>query len=293
MKKLIFSLSLAVSSISFAQIQSPALSPLAKVEQTVGLTKLTIEYSRPQKNNRAIFPSVIPYGQVWRAGANKNTLLTTDNKLIFGKDTLNAGTYSLFVRPEASEWTLIFYKTTNNWGVPENFNTENVVLEVKSKITKNLKPVENFTIAVDNITIHNAILSLAWDNITTNFPFNVNTDQQMKANIEAMFAGPSAADYHKAADYLLNSNGDMTAALEYITKAIEMSGGEKAPFFFHRKKALIQANLKDYKSAVETAMVSLEQAKKAGNDEYVRMNEASIKEWGKLASPDKKKLFGK
>lgn len=292
MKKIIFTLSLALSTYSFAQLQSPMLSPLAKMEQTIGLTKVNIEYSRPQKANRTIFPTTIPYGQVWRAGANKNSILSTDDNLIFGKDTLKAGSYAMYITPEANEWTLIFYKTTDNWGTPAEFSKEKVALEVKTKVAKNIKPVESFTIQLENVTINGAVLTFAWDNITSSFPFQVTTDAKMKNNIAKAFAGPSAGEYYKAADYILNANGDMNDALTYISKAVEMAGNDNAPFFYLRKKALIQANLKDYKGAIETATSSLEAAKKVGNDEFVRLNEASIKEWNKSIAPDKKKLFG-
>ncbi len=292
MKKLIFTCSLALSTVTFSQLQAPMLSPLAKLEQTIGLTKVSIEYSRPQKANRNIFPSAIPYGQVWRAGANRNTVFSTDDRLVFGKDTLKAGSYALFVIPEATEWTLLFYKSIENWGVPTDFSKDKVALEVKTKITKNIKPVENFTIQIDNVTINNAILTMTWDNVATAFPFQVMTEAKMQNNIAIAFAGPSATDHYKAADYLLNSNGDMNQALEHINQAIVLAGNENAPFFYIRKKALIQANLKDFKGAIDTASMSLDAARKAGNDEYVRLNEASIKEWTKTLSSDKKKLFG-
>ena len=115
MKKIIFTIALAISSTTFAQLQSPQLSPIAKIEQTVGLTNVQIEYSRPQKNGRDVFKEVVNDGQIWRTGANKNSILTTDDKLVFGKDTLKPGSYSLFILPEGKEWTLYFYKTTDNW----------------------------------------------------------------------------------------------------------------------------------------------------------------------------------
>ena len=280
MKQIIFTLALAISSATMAQLSSLQLSPLAKLEQTVGLTNVAVEYSRPQKNNRNIFPDVVAYGQVWRAGANKNSILTTDDKLVFGKDTLNAGSYAIFVKPEANQWTLIFYKSTNNWGVPAEMTPSNIALEVKANTAKAGKTIENFTIAIDNVTINGASLTMAWDNTFVAFPFTVLTDAKMQSNITKVLAGPSANDYYRAADYLLNSNGDMKAANEYITKAVAMYG-ENTAFHVYRKMALIQANLGDYKTAIETAKKSTELAKAAGNMEYVRMNDDSIKDWSK------------
>ena len=280
MKRIFFTIALAISATVNAQIQTPMLSPLAKMEQTVGLTNIAVEYSRPQKNDRKVFPDVVPYGQIWRAGANKNSILKTDDKLIFGKDTLAAGSYSMFVQPDEKQWTLYFYTTTENWGVPADFSKDRIALQVTAKTEKTASTVENFTIAFENITINDAVLNLSWDNTSAAFPFKVTTDVKMKSNIKKALNGPTANDYYRSADYLYNSNGDMKEALAYMEKAITLFG-DAAPFHVYRKLALIQANLGQYNDAIKTATKSTELAKKAGNNEYVKMNDASIKEWSK------------
>lgn len=280
MKRIILTIALAISATTHAQLQGPMLSPLAKIEQTVGLTNIAVEYSRPQKNDRKVFPDVVPYGQIWRAGANKNSILKTDDKLIFGKDTLAAGAYGIFVQPDEKQWTLFFYKSTDNWGVPSDFSKEKVALKVIAKTEKTPLTVENFTIAIEKITINGAVLILSWDNVQATFPFSVDTDAKMKLNIAKVLSGPTANDFYRAADYLLNSNGDMNAALSYMKKAVDLYGN-KVPFHVYRKLALIQANLGDYNAAIESAEKSTKLAREAKNNEYVKMNEASIKEWTK------------
>lgn len=280
MKRIILTIALAISATTHAQLQGPMLSPLAKIEQTVGLTNIVVEYSRPQKNDRKVFPDVVPYGQIWRAGANKNSILKTDDKLIFGKDTLAAGAYGIFVQPDEKQWTLFFYKSTDNWGVPSDFSKEKVALKVIAKTEKTPLTVENFTIAMEKITINGAVLILSWDNVQATFPFSVDTDAKMKLNIAKVLSGPTANDFYRAADYLLNSNGDMNAALSYMKKAVDLYGN-KVPFHVYRKLALIQANLGDYNAAIESAEKSTKLAREAKNNEYVKMNEASIKEWTK------------
>lgn len=260
-----------------AQIKTPALSPLGKVEQAIGLTNISIEYSRPSKRGRTVFPDVVPYGAVWRAGANKNSILTTDDQLVFGKDTLNAGSYAIFVKPETANWTVYFYKNTENWGTPENWDDKLVAVKVSAPVQAG-NVVETFTINFDKIEVGSASLVFAWDKTTVAVPFTVINGPKVEASIKKTLNGPVAGDYYRAADYYTNVNGDMKQALEWINKSIELSG-ENVPFYFLRKKAIIQANLKDYKGAIETAKLSIESAKKAGNDEYVKMNEASIKEW--------------
>lgn len=279
MKKIAIASIILASFGANAQIKTPVLSPLSKVEQTVGLTNITVEYSRPSKRGRAVFTEVVPYGQVWRAGANKNSILTTDDQLVFGKDTVKAGSYAIFVTPEATSWTVYLYKNTENWGTPENWDDKLVAVKVNVPV-KAGNPTETFTINFDNIEIDGASLNLSWDKALVSVPFKVVNGPKVEASIKKTLAGPTSRDYYVAADYNVNSNGDMKQALEWINKSIELSGND-VPFYFLRKKALIQANLKDYKGAIETAKQSIEAAKKANNDEYVKMNEASIKEWSK------------
>jgi hypothetical protein len=279
MKKIAIASIILASFGANAQIKTPVLSPLSKVEQTVGLTNITVEYSRPSKRGRAVFTEVVPYGQVWRAGANKNSILTTDDQLVFGKDTVKAGSYAIFVTPEATSWTVYLYKNTENWGTPANWDDKLVAVKVNVPV-KAGNPTETFTINFDNIEIDGASLNLSWDKALVSVPFKVVNGPKVEASIKKTLAGPTSRDYYVAADYNVNSNGDMKQALEWINKSIELSGND-VPFYFLRKKALIQANLKDYKGAIETAKQSIEAAKKANNDEYVKMNEASIKEWSK------------
>lgn len=262
-----------------AQIKTPALSPLGKVEQTVGLTNISIEYSRPSKRERTVFPEVVPYGTLWRAGANKNSILTNDDQLVFGKDTLKAGSYAIFIKPEVNNWTVYFYKNTENWGVPANWDEKLVAAKVTVP-TQTVNTVETFTINFEKIEIGGALLVFSWDKTSVSIPFTVVNGPKVEASISKILNGPVAADYYRAADYYHNTNGDLKQALEWMNKSIELSG-DNVPFYFLRKKALIQANLKDYKGAIETAKLSIEGAKKANNDEYVKMNEASIKEWSK------------
>lgn len=259
-----------------AQIKTPALSPLGKVEQTVGLTNVSVEYSRPSKRGRAL-NEIIPAGQMWRAGANKNSILTTDDLLVFGADTLKAGSYAIFVTPEASNWTIYLYKNTENWGTPEKWDDKLVALKVKAPLTKG-NSAETFTIGFDQVAIDGAALTFAWDEALATVPFKVVNGPKVNASISKTLAGPTARDYYVAADYQLNSNGDMKQALIWMDKAVELSGKD-VPFYFLRKKSLIQANLKDYKGAIATAEQTIESAKKAKNEEYVKMSEASIKEW--------------
>ena len=279
MKKVLVGITLFASTGLMAQISAPQPSPSAKFEQTVGLTDVSVEYSRPSKRDRVVFGELVPMDEVWRTGANKNSIITTNSALIFGKDTLKTGTYALFTKPGAQEWSIYFYTSTDNWGTPEEWKSENVALEVKAKVTTLNDVVETFTIGIESVSMNDAVLALSWDKTKVAVKFSVPTKAKMNESITKVMAGPSANDYYKAADYKYSEKEDLKQALVWINKSVEMSGGADAPFYVLRKKALLQAELGDKKGAIETAKLSLAGAKKAGYDSYIKANEESIKEW--------------
>jgi len=264
-----------------AQIQSPRLSPLAKVEQKVGLTDVKIEYYRPSKNNRVVFGDVVPMNELWRTGANENTKITFSDAAIFDKDTLKAGTYAIFTKPTSSSWEVIFYTDITNWGTPEEFDESKVALRKTADVIALNDVVETFTISLDNLTTKEATLNFSWDKTRAGLKFTVPTESKMQSTITKVLAGPTANDYYAAADYYHNAKLDQNQALIWVNKYIEMKGAE-TPFYVYRKKALIQAELGDYKGAVESAKLSLAGAEKAENQSYIDMNKKSIEEWGKI-----------
>lgn len=281
MKKIIIASLLLIGTTGLnAQIQSPKTSPQAKVEQKVGLTDVKIEYYRPGKNHREIFGNLVPMDELWRTGANENTKVTFSDAAIFGKDTLKAGTYALFTKPGAKEWEIIFYTDVTNWGTPDEWDEKKVALRTTSKVEALKDEVETLTISIDNITTSYATLNIAWDKTRVGINFTVPTDEKMIASIDKTLAGPTANDYYAAADYYHNSKKDLNQALTWINKYIAMKGDE-TPFYVYRKKSLIQAELGDYKGAIETAKISLAGAEKANYKAYIDMNKASIEEWSK------------
>lgn len=284
MKKILIIGLFAFSSIvTTAQVKTPQSSPMSKVEQVVGLTTVEVNYSRPSAKGRTVFGDLVPYGSNWRTGANANTTITfSDNVKIEGKD-LKKGTYALFTAPKADSWDIIFYKNTDNWGLPEKWNETDEAVRVTVKPESTNRHVETFTIAVDNITNDNAVLSIQWEKTIVPIKIEVPTKDAAIASIEKTLAGPKASDYFSAAQYYFNSNNDLNKALSWINKSIELAttDGKEAPFWYLRQKSLIQAKLNDKKGAIETAKLSLAGATKAGNKDYEKMNKDSIAEWSK------------
>lgn len=261
-----------------AQVKTPAASPAAKVMQTVGLTEVSIAYSRPGVKGRTIFGDLVPYDKMWRTGANKNPIITFSDDVMVGETALKKGEYAIFTKPGKMEWEVYFYTDTNNWGTPETWDEAKVAAKVMAKPMSLNHSLESFTMSIHNISDGGASLTIAWDKTAIQVPFTVPTDATVMASIDKIMAGPSANDYYNAARYYKDSGKDMAQALTWINKSLKM-GGDK--FWILRHKSLIQAKLGDKKGAIATAKKSKELAAAAGNDGYVKMNTVSIAEWSK------------
>jgi len=283
MKKIIFVLAMTIANFVInAQVKTPAPSPHATLTQMVGLTEVTIDYSRPSAKGRVVFGDLVPFGKLWRTGANANTTVTFSEDVVIKGTTLKKGKYALFTTPKADMWEIIFYSDTDNWGTPENWDANKVAFSTFVDPIALGNPVESFTISINNLTNDSATLDISWEKTMASIKFEVPTQKMAMASIEKVLAGPTAGDYFSAAQYYFQSNGDLNKALEYVNKAVSMAKpGDDIPFWHLRLKSLIQAKLGDKKGAIETAKMSLANAEKAKNDDYVKMNNDSIKEWSK------------
>ncbi len=269
---------LVLSASINAQIATPAQSPFQKIEQKVGLTDVTLEYSRPSMKGRTVMGDLVPYGKVWRTGANANTKITFSDDVMIGNSTLKAGSYSIFTKPAAQEWEVMFYKDASNWGTPEKWYDNMVAATVKVPVYPMPMAIETFTMSFDDLKNDSANLGILWDRAYVAVPIKVMTDKTVSASIDRAMNGPTAQDYYSSAVYYLESGKDINQAKTWMDKAISMS---KEPAFWQlRQQSLIYAKAGDKKGAIEVAKKSMELAKKAGNDDYVALNEKSLKEWG-------------
>lgn len=282
MKKTVLFLFAGILSMSVgAQIQTPQPSPLTKIEQQVGLTDVTLEYSRPGMRGREIFGDLVPYGEVWRTGANENTKITFSDEVEIAGQKLPAGTYALYTRPNQNSWEVMFYNDAKNWGNPQEWDDSKVALTATAEVSQLPFEMETFTIFIDNLKHDSALLNIVWENTVATLPINFPTDAKAMASIEKTMSGSEIKpnDYFAAATYYHDTNKDNEKALEWVNTAIELQG-EDAPFWMLRKKSLILADLGKKEEAIATAKLSLEASKKANNADYVKMNEDSLKEWG-------------
>lgn len=280
MKKIIFMLAMMIANYAIeAQVKTPQPSPKSTITQVVGLTNVEIVYSRPSSKGRDVFNNLVPYGKLWRTGANENTTISFSEDVVIDGKTLAKGKYALYTTPKADNWEVIFYKATDNWGNPENWDETKVALKTNVKPELLNRNVESFTIGINNLDNNFAHLELSWEKTIVAIKFEVPTQKAAMASIDKALAGPTAGDYFSSAQYLQQSNGDMNKALTYINKALDMN--KDKPFWYNRLKSLIQAKLGDKNGAIETAKISLASAEVAKNQDYVKMNKDSIAEWSK------------
>jgi hypothetical protein len=278
MKKLIVVLSLMlVATTVKAQIDAPQPSPSAKAMQTVGLTEVTLEYSRPAKRGRDIFGELVPFDKLWRTGANSNSMITFSDDVKFAGTDVEAGTYAVYTKPGKKEWTVMLYNDTSNWGNPRTWDEDKVVATATVETKKLKNEVESWTMAINEVSMEGAHLQMMWDETLVAVPFSVPTAAKTQASIDKVMAGPSADDYYSAATFYLDANKNLQQAHEWISEAVE---ARPEAYWMHRKKSLIEAKMGNKSAAIASAKTSLTLAEDAKNMDYVKLNTDSLKEWG-------------
>lgn len=261
---------------AIAQVKTPAPSPKAEVEQALGLTEIEIEYSRPSMKGRTIFGDLVPYDKLWRTGANAPTVVKFDDDVTIEGNKVEEGKYALFTIPGKDKWTVILNSNTKN----NVYNYDNSTEVAKFDVTpsKMADTKETFTIGFDNLRDNECTMYLAWENTRVSMKISVNTDEAVMASIKKEMAGPSAGSYYQAARYYHENGKDKKEALNWINKANELDPGK---YWMMKWKAEIQASNGLTKEAIATAKEAKALAEKAGNQEYVKINEENIAKWSK------------
>ena len=260
------------------KITTPQPSPKATVEQRVGLTDISIEYSRPGVRGRTIFGDLVPFGKTWRTGANSNTKVTFSSDVSIDGQTLNAGSYGLYTVPNENSWEIMFYSESDNSGVPRDWDDTKVVAKTSVEVYSMPMNVETFTITFDDVSSTSAVIGLLWEKTYVGLKFEVPTDKLVSETIDAvMAASPEAGDYYNAAIYYRQQDLDIKKANEWMEKAMSLT--EKPAFWQLRQQSLIYAKMGETEKAIAVAEKSLELSKAAGNEAYVKMNTQSLAEW--------------
>ncbi len=278
MKKIMLTLLIGLMVLSSQAQELPRPSPLGKVSQIVGVTEVSLEYYRPGAKDRVVFGELVPYGKIWRFGANACTKITTTDALKFGKNTLKPGTYSIFAFPgEDGNWEFAF-NTDIEQGGTTDYTAEKDVFRVTAKAEKN-SFTETFTLGFDNIRSGSADLVMEWENLKVAIPFTVNTNEIAEKNIKAAIAkGENLGDvYNNAANYYYSSMDDAKQALELVEKSIKIEEGYRNLFL----KARIIADMGEKAKAITYAEKALALAKAADNKGYTNFISGTIANWKK------------
>lgn len=277
MKNIFTLLCLFVSGAMFAQISTPAASTSQKFEQVVGLTTVSVDYSRPNAKGRDIFSAdgLVPHGKLWRTGANRATKISFSDDVTINGNALKAGDYAITSTPDARNWQIHFHMyESSSWS---SYVDKTPAVSVVANTAAN-QMTETFTIGISNVSDTGANIDFMWDKTRCSLQLGVEVDARVMANIESVLAGPTGGDYFNAATYYHTSGKDLNQALTWVNKATDVP---EPRFWQVRRKALILADLGRTKDAIKAATKSMELAEKAGNADYVAMNKKSIAEWSK------------
>ncbi|MBX3102882.1 MAG: DUF2911 domain-containing protein [Bacteroidetes bacterium] len=260
----------SVGSVSDSQAQElvfPQLSSEQSVTQGLGLSKVHLKYARPSVRGRVIFGGLIPYGEVWRTGANAATSLTFDHDVMVQGKPLKAGTYALFTIPDAKEWTIIFNNTTEQWG-SYKYNPADDILRFTVKVQSLPAHQETFTISFEEVETFTANLRISWEKTAVSFPITIDQQAEFEASLlQAMNAAEGKKPYFRAAMYYYNAGKDKKRALEWINQA-----EKESPELYHIKywKSTMLLENNDKAGAKATALAGLKLAEDAKATEYIR-----------------------
>ena len=279
MRAFIFTILLFVGCLGFSQINTPRFSPASEIEQMVGLTEIEIEYSRPSMRGREVFGNLVPFGKVWRTGADNSTKISFDTDVIISGKTVQSGTYSIFSIPNKESWEIIFYSDVELWGVPRDWSDDKIVFSSTYKVNK-INTVETFTISFNDLTNNDVNMNISWENTSVDIKIDVPTRSMVEKDISNVLNdNPKASDYYAAAVFYRQENVNLSQALLWMNKAIEMF--ENPRFYHYRQQSLLMAANNKFSEAIDAANKSLDDAIKADNQGYVKMNRQSIAEWSK------------
>lgn len=269
MKK-IFLLAAFSTMICFAgaqQLKTPAASPSQTVKQEFGLSAVELSYSRPAVKGRTIFGDLVPYGKVWRTGANAATTISFGDDVTFGGKKIPAGKYGLLTIPNASEWTVILTKQLNVTS-PSAYQEDQDVARVKINAVDLPFPLESFLISFDNILPSSMDMIIGWDRTVVIVPITTDVATKINAQISSL-EGKENFPYFAAAAYYLENGKDLNKALGWFNKATEK---EPDAFWIWHQKAKCLAKLGKKKEAVAAANKSTALAATAQNEDYVTLN---------------------
>lgn len=269
-KKLLFISAFAfiTGTAAAQQLRTPAPSTTQTIKQELGLGSVELSYSRPNARGRKIFGDLVPYGAVWRTGANGATTLTFSDDVMIGGTKLPAGKYGLLSIPASGEWTFIVTRQTDVTS-PAAYKQDQDVVRVKATPKTLPAPVETLTMQFASVKPNGAELQLMWDNTAVALPITMDVESKVMAQIDNLM-NKDNRPYFQAAMYYMETGKDMNQALSWFDKAVAQNPDA---FWIHHQRANALAKMGRKDDARQAANKSIELAKKAQNGDYVRLNE--------------------
>ena len=269
MKKLLTGIALAsiFCSAQSQDLKTPFPSPPQTINQDFGLSNVEVSYSRPGVKGRNIFGDLVPYGKVWRTGANNATTIQFGEDVTFGDAKIPAGKYGLLTIPDQGQWTVIISKQLDVTS-PAAYKQDMDVARIK--VTTNEMPfsIESFMIVFDNITSSSMNMLMLWDRTAVTIPITTDVDKKIMAEIDNLMTKDNRP-YFASAMYYMNTGKDLNKANAWFDKAIQQ---EPDAFWVWHQKANCLAKLGKKQDAIVAANKSIELAKAAKNDDYVALN---------------------
>lgn len=249
-----FSLCLGFALMAQAQ-ELPQPSPAAKVEQRIGLTDVSVTYSRPGVKSREIWGGLEKWDVMWRAGANAATLVEFSDDVTVSGHAIPAGKYAFYLTPSKGDWTVTFNKGTENWGV-DGYKAEEDVASFKVKASEG-SFVESLRYTFENVTGNTAELVMAWEKVRINVPVTVDVEAKAWANIEKALAEAEEENkwrvYRNAASFAAQSGKKLDQAMAWINKSLEL----KDSWYSYNVKSEVQEAQGDIKGALASMKTSI------------------------------------
>ena len=256
------------------KLEFPPPSPGCTLKQRIGLTDVEIVYSRPGVKGRDIFGGLVPYGEVWRTGANQSTKVTFSTPVKLNGAEVPGGTYALYTIPGLEDWTVIIYKNAGLNGA-FNYDAKDDLIRVKTRPITLAENIETFTIDFTDVRDESATLYLAWDKTLVPIRREVELTGKLVPQIEAAMAAPGETKpYYQAAMYYFEHGLDLQKA----SKWIDAAAAANETYYIVHLKAKILAKLGEKQGAIAAANRSTELAIKAEgpNSGYVKLNQDLI-----------------
>lgn len=271
---------LLISTTLFTQnLKVPTLSPFSEIKQEIGLTEISLSYARPSAKGRAIMGNLVPYGEMWRTGANASTKVTVSETVKIGGNELAAGTYALYTIPDKGEWTIIIHKKTNFRSIAgDRVKPENDAFRFKVKPIKSPLKVETFTMQFTDVHTKGCNIQLSWENTIINLPVEVEVDSKIEAQMAELLKTPEEVShrvYFRAAEYYLHNKKDLNQSMEWIDAALAKSENN---FRYGLLKAKIYTAQGKKAQAISTVKMANEWAKTANNSNYIGQTSLYLEE---------------